>query len=315
MIVAIAHSEDSHTTAVMSELKRMGAAATILDLANFPRQMQLEARYGNGTGRAYTLGLPGGEQIALSDCRSIWWRRPQPFRLHEDIQDPTSMQFAMAETSEAFAGLWPSLDVFWINHPTLDGAAHHKLFQLRIAQEVGLSVPETLVTNDPVLAREFVTRHGIDRTIYKAFSGTHDAWRETRLVKEREVSLIDSVRYAPVIFQEYIEAEVDLRITVVGSDIFPAAIHSQETTYPVDFRMDMANAKIEAHKLPAAIEEGLLALMAKLGLVYGAIDMRRTPDGEYVFLEINPAGQWLFVEARSEQPITKCLAALLANGH
>ena len=191
--------------------------------------------------------------------------------------------------------------------------AHRKLYQLGIAQQVGLTVPETLISNDPEVATKFVEEHGIESTIYKSFSGTRDAWRETRLLKEDELSLIDAVRYAPVIFQEYIDAQFDLRVTVVGKEIFPAAIHSQETSYKVDFRMDMSNARVEPHQLPPAIEENLHALMDRLGIVYGAIDMRLTPDGQYVFLEVNPAGQWLFVEAKSRQPITKCLAHVLAK--
>jgi len=75
--------------------------------------------------------------------------------------------------------------------------------------------------------------------------------------------------------------------------------------------MDIAHARIEAVCLPPAVEAQLRQLMARLGLVYGAIDMRLTPDDRYVFLEINPAGQWLFVEQRSMQPITATLAAML----
>jgi glutathione synthase/RimK-type ligase-like ATP-grasp enzyme len=120
--------------------------------------------------------------------------------------------------------------------------------------------------------------------------------------------LLDRVRYAPVIFQEYIEAKVDLRITVVGDDIFPAEIGSQETSYRVDFRMCMHEADIRPHVLPPAVAAKITDLMRALGLVYGAIDMRLTPDGEYVFLEINPAGQWLFIEQRTGQPITATLA-------
>ena len=122
------------------------------------------------------------------------------------------------------------------------------------------------------------------------------------------------MRYAPVIIHEYVPADVDLRVTVVGSEVFPAAIHSQDSAYPVDFRMDMANTRIEADELPADVSERLLELMARLGIVYGAIDLRRTPDGRHVFLEVNPAGQWLFVELATEQPIAAAVAReLLAH--
>ena len=149
--------------------------------------------------------------------------------------------------------------------------------------------------------------------IYKAFSATETEWRETRLLREEELAQLENVKYAPVIFQSYIEADVDLRITVVGDKIFPAAIHSQDTSYKVDFRMDIGQARIESATLPTDVEAKLFALMNRLGLVYGAIDMRRRPDGSHVFLEVNPSGQWLFIERSSGQPITAALAELLQD--
>ena len=74
-------------------------------------------------------------------------------------------------------------------------------------------------------------------------------------------------------------------------------------------RMDIAT--IRAHVLPDDVLDKLRQLMSILRLVYGAIDMRLTPDGEYVFLEVNPAGQWQFVEERTAQPITDALASYL----
>jgi len=131
------------------------------------------------------------------------------------------------------------------------------------------------------------------------------------LLKSEEIELIDSVKYAPVIFQEYISAAADLRITMVGKDIFAAAINSQETHYKVDFRMAMDVAEMKSFELPENLQSLLHKYMRRLGLVYGAIDMRLTEDGEFVFLEINPSGQWLFVEQRTGMPITEAFANLL----
>ena len=65
--------------------------------------------------------------------------------------------------------------------------------------------------------------------------------------------------------------------------------------------------------LPASLRRKLLALQRRLKLVYGAIDMRRTPEGDYYFLEVNPAGQWEFVEQRTDLPITRGMADMLAT--
>jgi glutathione synthase/RimK-type ligase-like ATP-grasp enzyme len=296
----------------MTELNRLGDAVTLLDMSKFPQAMRLAMCY-KKEGRSFHFRLEDGEKISLSDCRSIWWRRPQAFVLHPEVVRPGDLNFIQSESHEAFAGLWQAADAFWINHPTRDQVASHKAYQLRVAQQVGLFIPSTLITNDPEEARGFIDARGHDQTIYKAFSATAEDWRETRLLRASEVALLDNVKYAPVIFQEYVAARVDLRVTVVGPSMFPAAIYSQETSYKVDFRMDMANARIESWTLPTDVESRLRAFMSSLGLVYGAIDMRLTEDGRYVFLEVNPAGQWLFVEERSGQPITAAISRLLAE--
>jgi glutathione synthase/RimK-type ligase-like ATP-grasp enzyme len=117
-----------------------------------------------------------------------------------------------------------------------------------------------------------------------------------------------------VIFQEYIPAGVDLRVTIVGSQVFCGAIHSQAGGYKADFRMEMDTSRIEPSSLPENVERCLLGLMKRLGLVYGAVDLRRTPSGEHVFLEVNTAGQWLFVEQATGQPIAQALAEALVAG-
>ena len=311
MILVISSSADEHAAAVLGELSRQGVPATLLDLSQFPQNMQISMQYDKLGGRSFTLTLPDQTRLNLAECAAIWWRRPQPFMLHPSITRESHRTFALNESVEAFTGLWQSLDAFWVNDPGKDATAHRKAYQLKIAQEVGLPIPRTLISNDPDAARQFIADQGYDQTIYKSFSATEREWRETRLLRSEELDLIGNVQFAPVIFQEYIEARCDLRITVVGDEIFPAAIFSQETAYKFDFRMDIHNSHIEAAHLPAAVEAQIHALMSRLGLIYGAIDMRLTPDDRYIFLEINPAGQWLFVEQRSMQPITTSLARAL----
>ena len=132
-------------------------------------------------------------------------------------------------------------------------------------------------------------------------------------LREEEVQLLDHVRHTPVIFQSYADAVYDLRITVVGDQIFAAAIFSQETDYKIDCRIDIGNARIQAVTLPLEVDERLRTLMRCMGLVYGAVDMRLKPDGTYVFLEINPAGQFLYIEVATGLPITAAMAVALWN--
>jgi hypothetical protein len=315
-VLILSHEHDEHAVAVGAEVDRRGGHAEIVDTALFPERARIVARFQTCTScreRLFLLELDD-RRIDLGDVGAAWWRRPRWPEPSGELTNPEHRMFAVNETEEALRGLWHALDVFWINDPGRDAVAHRKLLQLRVAQEVGLPVPATLVTNDVGAARSFIDGRGYRQVICKAFSATERQWRETRLLGADEMASLDNVRFAPVIFQEYIPAVVDLRVTVVGRRLFAAAIHSQESAYPVDFRVDMANCRVEATDLPDDVADRLLALMDRLGLVYGAVDMRLTPEGRYVFLEINPAGQWLFVETATGQPIAAALAvALLAR--
>ncbi|MFV2062971.1 MAG: MvdC/MvdD family ATP grasp protein [Chloroflexota bacterium] len=311
-VLIVAREDDVHTAAVVQHIEKAGAEHVVADLSEFPQSSRLDVRYSCCGERELTLTL-GGRRHDLADFGSAWWRRPQQPLISSDITSDTHRMFAANESAEALAGLWYALETFWVNDPATDHVAHRKITQLGVAQDVGLKLPDTLIKNDPDEARRYIDSRGYRNVIYKAFSALEQAWRETRILREEELDLVDYVKYAPVIFQEYIEAAVDLRITIVGEDVFPAAIHSQATTYPTDFRMDMARARIEPAILPKDVEVRLHDFMARLGLRYGAIDMRLQPDGTYVFLEVNPAGQWLFIEEATGQPISESLARLLVK--
>ncbi|MEE9321903.1 MAG: hypothetical protein V3U76_15770 [Granulosicoccus sp.] len=312
MIYLVSHPADLHATTVLGHLEKMGEPVRLLDMSEFPQQRKLTIAYENPSAPTLSLSNGSPESWDLGATTSVWWRRPQAFELPE-MANSEIHSFTYNEWQEAVSGLWQLLPGLWINDPVRDQVAARKAYQLREAAIAGLRVPRTLITSDPDQARAFIKALGMDNTVYKVFSATQHSWRETRVLRQVELAFLDSLELAPVIFQECIHADIDLRITVIGDKVFPASIRSVEGTYKVDFRMEMDNASIEPVKLPKKIETRLLKLMRRLGLVYGAIDMRLTEEGEYVFLEINTAGQWLFVEYETEQPIARALAELLAS--
>ena len=204
MILIVSTPGDEHALAVQAELSRRKAQSKLLDLSEFPQNLGLSIRYKAGEG-SFAFGCEGSS-LDLEECGAIWWRRPQQPQISSDILRTTHRHFAFNESVEALQGLWHALQPFWINDPARDYVAQRKVYQLRVAQEVGLTVPETLITNCTRAAGDFVRQQGAGRVIYKSFSALENEWRETRLLAENEVQLLDNVRYAPVIFQEYIEA-------------------------------------------------------------------------------------------------------------
>ena len=302
----ISHRDDPHADAVMQQLRDRAAPHRLLDLAGFPRNGRLVCRYG-ASGTALALRERDLNALDFGAVRAVWWRRPQPFGFEETV---TNVAFAANECDEAITGLWHALDARWMNPPLQDGAAHRKSWQLKLAQEVGLEIPETLITNSVSAAREFIGSFG--RVVYKAFSGTTEHWRETRLLGQAELQNLSLIRHAPVILQEFIPG-IDYRVTVVGSRIFPAAIDAREGNYPIDFRMNR-EVGIRPASLTPSIEAGIQALMRRMELVYAAVDFRLDErSGEFRFLEINPAGQWLFVEQQTGQPIAEAVADKLIS--
>lgn len=310
MILVVSHPGDDHATRVLAELDGRHPAA-LFDTAQYPARAALSHELSNRQADAVAV-FDGIGELALADVGSVWWRRPQGFTLHDGL-DPAVASFSYTECHEAVSGCLAALDAAWVNPPELDERAHHKPLQLETARRVGLRIPDTLITNDPARARAFIDSAGGQGVVFKTFMATEAHWRETRLIGPNDLQALDTVRYAPIIFQHFVPAVADLRVTIVGDDIFTTVVKSAPGAYAVDYRMDLAGAAYRAGQLPARVQAPLMALMKALGLVYGAADFRLTPDGDYVFLEVNPAGEWLFVEDRSGQPITRAVANLLAR--
>ena len=123
--------------------------------------------------------------------------------------------------------------------------------------------------------------------------------RNPYLLREEDLPLLDSVRYTPVIFQRFVPADLDLRVTVIEDEIFAAAITLREAnTRPTTGRAWAArkSGTVRITAFPT-VAENLLELMRGFGLNYGAVDFRVTPDGDHVFLEVNPVGEYLFIPA------------------
>ena len=306
MILIVSFEDNEHVHQVTRHLKQDYA---VVDMAWFPDQMRLSTYTGADVDDMF-LTLPDNRRIALNEVGSVWYRRIKPFSLAEELSDNTDRLFAWSESNEALLGAWYAMDCFWMNKPVADEVALRKVYQLRVAKNVGLQIPQTLVTNSPSEAREFIETQGVGKVIRKAFRNIPQAPRETLIVGPEELRLIDAVKYAPVIFQSFVPAQLDLRVTVIENEIFTAAVSSDDD-HKVDYRSGLGTASVQPFQLPDDIEEKLHQLMAQMDLQFGAIDFRVTPEGEFVFLEINPAGEYLFISNRTHQPIPQAIAATL----
>ncbi len=311
MILIISYPEEDHTIAVAEQLRQMGRDFAEINLGDMPARRGFSFSWPPAQGTGHLVdGVDG--VIDLAQTRAVWWRRVQAFTIDPAITRHDQRIFAESETSQAVIGVLDTLDCAWVNPRGADEAAHRKPLQWSAALACGLNVPRTFVTTKPDDARAFLASLKGARAVYKPFLASIEDWRETRIVEPSDVERLDAVRYAPVLFQEYVSG-VDIRVTVIGDRVFAAEIDARKTSYPYDMRMVVGEADVRPVTLPSEVERALLALHRRLGLVYGASDFRRTDDGHYHFFEVNPAGQWLFVEKRTGLQITTAIAEHLAQ--
>ncbi len=313
VILAITHRRDEHARPVLDALARQGAEAVMLDLAELPRRGRVALSFGAAGGRR--IRVDGRPPIDAERIDALWWRRPRPMRAPRRL-GPIRAEFAVRQMLEAIMGVVASLEpgALLVNHPWRDDAAGQKTFQLAAAERLGLTIPATLVTSDPEAAGEFLRRQDGAGAIHKALRSTPRDWRRTCRVGARGLAGLPGLEQAPLILQQRIPG-VDVRVTLVGEELFAAEIDARRSPSPDDYRGFERQCRIAPCRLPAEVERDLRALVRELGLVYGAADFRRRADGRWFFLELNPGGQWDFVEERTGQPITEAVAALLGRAH
>jgi hypothetical protein len=315
MVLIVAPEADLHARAVARQLRELGAEVAIVDLG-----LLCESGWGlshrltqNGTDRAaasFSRG-DGTEALDLSRVRTVWYRRPRLPKVSALIIDG-DRSFATGEWSAAIDGLWASCPARFVSDPTCQRSAS-KSRQLRIAEDVGLTIPDTLVTSSTADAREFVERHG-GRVIHKALTAPSDRFLATKRWSDADAAALDDLPLAPTIFQEEIQGSVDLRITMVGRRFFAADFPTTTLESPdahwIDNRLSL-DLRYGLHTLPSTVEAGLGKLVQRLGLSFGTIDMKIDSSGEYVFLEVNPQGQFLYVEILTGLPLVRTLAEFL----
>jgi len=284
----------------------------------FPTGIQLSLAENNKKKRAVISG-PEGE-LNLEEITGIWYRRVRLGDKIPQAMDPELRKASILEARTVFFGFLESVNTFILDRVSKIRIASHKQLQLQIAKKVGLEIPRTLTTNKPEEVREFfsICKSGMITKMLSSFSvyeGDKEKVVFTNLVKAGDLEDLEGLSYCPMTFQENIPKELELRITIVGNQVFAASLDSQASQLAQnDWRKDGLELidSWEAYSLPHGIETQLLELMDCFGLNYGAVDMIVTPDNRHVFLEINPSGEFFWLEHyKPKFPISRAIANVL----
>jgi glutathione synthase/RimK-type ligase-like ATP-grasp enzyme len=318
-ILIITEKFDPHADHVIRALKSDGIAFYRLNTNDLHEEIKIEA---SSTAASIRFEDQQGRVHRFPDeTRSVWYRKPVDPNPPQTITDPPTRALILAETLELLTYLSVERRVPWFNNPHDNRFSQRKFPQILLAQEFGLRVPRTLITNDPARVRAF-GREVEGRLLCKSMKeqGFRDE-KDGYFIFSRKVSSeefeqhADQVAHCPTLFQQYIEKAFELRITIIGDELFCCRINSQaakgaETDWR---RIDPSQVEHQIVPLPAEIEAPLRRMLGHYGLRYGAFDMIVTPEGEYVFLELNPNGQWLWIELITGAEMTRAVVRMLTT--
>ncbi|WP_282687051.1 MULTISPECIES: ATP-grasp ribosomal peptide maturase [unclassified Streptomyces] len=310
-VLVATEADDLTADMVISELNRRNVPVARFNPADIGEALTISARFGSCpapvTGRLRTPS----RNVKLAEVRSVYWRRPVWPAF--DHLEPDDARFAAAQTRYGLGGTLYALDgPLWVNHPLRNAAADYKPAQLAIAQRLGLTVPSTLVTNDPEEARSFVDDH--EQVIFKTLRWTpyrRDGVPVTGWADPVAASEIDErVAVTPHLFQAVVNKVADLRVLVVGREVFAVRIESGM----LDWRKDYSALSYRVVNLPARVEDALLAYLDHFGLASGSFDFAVDETGDLWWLELNPNGQWGWLEESTGLAMSAAFAELLTQG-
>jgi glutathione synthase/RimK-type ligase-like ATP-grasp enzyme len=304
MILVCGGLADGVTELVCARLQHSGYPYRLLDLARYPAGYRVAWRW-TDAGPGGIIASPEWD-LALDEITGVYVRFLGPDGRLAPQGDPDA---AVALQFEADAGLMALLEDLpcpVVNRIAGGMSNNSKPYQALLLRRAGLKVPTTLVTNDPAAARAFQAEYG--EVIYKSASGIRSIVRRLDRAQQARLAFL---RDGPAQLQVFVPGR-DVRVHTVGDTVFATRIESEA----VDYRyahLDGLDVVMTPVTLPAAVEGACLRAARDLDLLFAGIDLKETPDGEYLCFEVNPSPGFIYYERRTGQPISAALADLL-NG-
>jgi glutathione synthase/RimK-type ligase-like ATP-grasp enzyme len=315
-VVLFTDKGDLAADLLILELGRLGVQHSRVNLEEFPETTRMAWTIDET--RLFDPFEANG--LEWDSIGSAWFRR-LPRRSGRAAEQTREIdEFVSRESRQFLLGVLLDSDWLWVNHPSSVARSENKLVQLRSARRVGFAIPATLVSNDVDSIRRFAA--GRKEVIAKALVGgvvrvgEADCAIFTTRLGPRDLEEDAALSAAPSIYQELVRPALDLRVTVVGRNVFAASIEPVgATTSAVDWREHPSSClRYARYDLPNAVESRCVQLVETMGLSYAALDLLITPRREVIFLELNPSGQWGWLEQSIDVPITRSIARMLAEG-
>ncbi|MFB7615094.1 ATP-grasp ribosomal peptide maturase [Kitasatospora sp. NPDC056181] len=311
-VLVLTNSLDVTADVVLRVLAGRGVPVVRFDPgADLHSGASLTAAYGAGGQRGVLR--TSSRALDLTRVRSVWVRRASPYEGPPQL-GAQERRFAAAQSLWGAGGVLASLaGAHYVNHPWSNRAAEYKPAQLAVARRHGLSVPDTLITNELRAAREFaagraggVVYKPLWNTAYEVDGLPHQVW--VRQVRADELTA--GVETCPHMFQAKVDKAFDVRLTAVGGRLFAIRIDSPD----LDWRRRQDLMECTPIAVPEQVARAVTDFLGELRLVYGAFDFAVARSGEWYFLECNPNGQWAWQPPETTGAIAQAIADQLQRG-
>jgi ATP-grasp ribosomal peptide maturase len=314
-VLILARDLDASADAMVTALQERDVAVHRVNTAWFPVQLSLSAglRGGRWSGQLRTPA----HVVELDDIDSVLYRSPEAYAMPAELS-AAERHHASLEAKYGLGGVLSSLPALWVNHPSRLADAAYKPVQLARAHECGLTVPDTLITNDPDSLRSFAARGNTITKLLGSNSISEEGTRKlswTRLINDDDLADLRGLEATAHMVQRWVPKAYEVRVIAIADHLTAVSIHAGNDTAYVDWRSDYDALTYEVIDLPHSLAEGIRSLMHSFNLVYGALDFIVTPDGEWIFLEVNAGGQYGWLEAATGVPLTEVLADVLMKGN
>lgn len=300
----VTEPDDTHAIYVTLALESMGHQVLNFFCADYPTLQKNSVLIDNTEYRCQSKDAY--QTIEHVDYDVVWWRRPRQPYLEKAKIHLEDYKFHKRENRMFHEGFTHQMAprAWWINRKEAALRSNYKLLQLKLACDVGMTIPTTLFSNDHAEICSFYKKFHPQGVIYKPltfqFWDEGDGLRVCYTAKIDGMNMLEKSRMdlIPGIYQVQIPKEYELRVTCFGDYIVAVKIHSQDyDESKMDWRMlHPSKLQLEPYQLPDKLVKQIRYLMRELGIVFGCLDFIVTPDGDYVFLEVNEQGQFFFIE-------------------
>lgn len=314
-VLIVTGFDDAHADSVIRKLDAREVPVFRLHPAELPGTVRISLEVAGGSCLG-SLAKPG-RKVSFDQIGSAWYRRPRE-PVPAPGTDPRANEYVVRQCTEMLSATYAILGSVWVGEPDRLRRAEIKALQLLHAEAAGLTVPRTLFGNSREELERFRDEILPERCAIKPLQvvATDDEGGRRRFPMTAPIEPgqpLAGVELAPSILQPYVEKEFELRCVAIGERIFTAAIHSQE--HPeTEHDWRLGDARLAPYELPAAVADSVRSLLSSFDLDFASIDMVVTPDGDHVFLDLNPTGGWLWLEHQLELPLSEAFADLLCAG-